>query len=380
MKIHEYQARELFKQYGIPVNEGHLVSSGPEARSASGAAGWKQTVVKAQVLAGGRGKAGGVKLARTPDEVEEKARGILGLEIKGYPVEKVLVCDAVEIAREIYLGMVLDRSKQGVTLMLTAEGGVEIEELAASSPDAIHKMTLYPHRALDESALDRFIAKALPDDDQRSQALSTTRALFRLFVETDASLAEINPFALTPEGRLLAIDGKVNFDDNALFRHPDIEALRNPEEESADETEAREKNLSFVSLDGEIGCVVNGAGLAMATLDLVKHYGGEPANFLDVGGSSNPRKVADALGIILRNPKVKAILINIFGGITRCDDIANGLLMAREQLDVNVPLVIRLVGTNQKEGRRILEGAGLKAGDDLDEAVKSVIAAAGGAA
>ena len=380
MKIHEYQARELFKQYGIPVNEGHLVSSGPEARSASGAAGWKQTVVKAQVLAGGRGKAGGVKLARTPDEVEEKARGILGLEIKGYPVEKVLVCDAVEIAREIYLGMVLDRSKQGVTLMLTAEGGVEIEELAASSPDAIHKMTLYPHRALDESALDRFIAKALPDDDQRSQALSTTKALFRLFVETDASLAEINPFALTPEGRLLAIDGKVNFDDNALFRHPDIEALRNPEEESADETEAREKNLSFVSLDGEIGCVVNGAGLAMATLDLVKHYGGEPANFLDVGGSSNPRKVADALGIILRNPKVKAILINIFGGITRCDDIANGLLMAREQLDVNVPLVIRLVGTNQKEGRRILEGAGLKAGDDLDEAVKSVIAAAGGAA
>lgn len=380
MKIHEYQARELFKQYGIPVNEGHLVSSGPEARSASGAAGWKQTVVKAQVLAGGRGKAGGVKLARTPDEVEEKARGILGLEIKGYPVEKVLVCDAVEIAREIYLGMVLDRSKQGVTLMLTAEGGVEIEELAASSPDAIHKMTLYPHRALDESALDRFIAKALPDDDQRSQALSTTKALFRLFVETDASLAEINPFALTPEGRLLAIDGKVNFDDNALFRHPDIEALRNPEEESADETEAREKNLSFVSLDGEIGCVVNGAGLAMATLDLVKHYGGEPANFLDVGGSSNPRKVADALGIILRNPKVKAILINIFGGITRCDDIANGLLMAREQLDVNVPLVIRLVGTNQKEGRKILEGAGLKAGDDLDEAVKSVIAAAGGAA
>lgn len=380
MKIHEYQARELFERYGIPVNEGRLVSSGPEARSASGAAGWKQTVVKAQVLAGGRGKAGGVKLARTPDEVEEKARGILGLEIKGYPVEKVLVCDAVEIAREIYLGMVLDRSKQGVTLMLTAEGGVEIEELAASNPDAIHKMTLYPHRALDESALDRFIAKALPDDDQRSQALSTTKALFRLFVETDASLAEINPFALTPEGRLVAIDGKVNFDDNALFRHPDIEAMRNPEEESADETEAREKNLSFVSLDGEIGCVVNGAGLAMATLDLVKHYGGEPANFLDVGGSSNPQKVADALGIILRNPKVKAILINIFGGITRCDDIANGLLMAREQLDVNVPLVIRLVGTNQKEGRRILEGAGLKAGDDLDEAVKSVIAAAGGAA
>ena len=380
MKIHEYQARELFKKYGIPVNEGHLVSAASEARSVSQDAGWKQTVVKAQVLAGGRGKAGGVKLARTPDEVEEKAAAILGLEIKGYPVEKVLVCDAVEIAREIYLGMVLDRSKQGVTLMLTAEGGVEIEELAASNPDAIHKMTLYPHRDIDEGALDRFIAKAIPDEGQRSQALSTARSLFKLFVENDVSLAEINPFALTPEGQLLAIDGKVNFDDNALFRHPEIDSLRNPEEESADETEAREKNLSFVSLDGEIGCVVNGAGLAMATLDLVKHYGGEPANFLDVGGSSNPQKVADALRIILHNPKVKAILINIFGGITRCDDIANGLLMARKQLDINVPLVIRLVGTNQKEGRKILEGAGLKAGDDLDEAVKSVIAAAGGAA
>ena len=210
--------------------------------------------------------------------------------------------------------------------------------------------------------------------------MGTAKALLKLFIETDASLAEINPYARTPDGKMLALDGKMNFDDSALFRHPEIAALRNPEEDSADEVEAREKNLSFVSLDGDIGCVVNGAGLAMATLDLIKHFGGNPANFLDVGGSSNPQKVADALNIILRNPKVKAVLINIFGGITRCDDIANGLLMAREQLELNVPLIIRLVGTNQKEGRAILEGAGLKAGDNLDDAVKEVIAAAGGAA
>jgi succinyl-CoA synthetase beta subunit len=374
MKIHEYQARDLFRQYGIPVNDYVLVTSPAEARQAS--AGWKQTVVKAQVLAGGRGKAGGVKLADTPEEVEEKAGKILGLEIKGYPVEKILVCDAAPISKEHYLGMVLDRAKQGVTLMLTDQGGVDIEDLAVSDPDAIHKMTLYPHRPLDDAALKSFLAKSIPEENQLNQALDAAKSLFELFKATDASLAEINPYALTPDGRMLALDGKVNFDDNALFRHPEIAALRNPEEESRDEIEAREKNLSFVSLDGDIGCVVNGAGLAMATMDIIKHYGGDAANFLDVGGSSNPQKVADALKIILRNPKVKAVLINIFGGITRCDDIANGLLIARKELDLNVPLVIRLVGTNQDEGRTILEKAGLSAGDNLNEAVKSVIAAA----
>ena len=378
MKIHEYQARDLFRQYGIPVNDYKLVTSPAEARKA--AEGWKQTVVKAQVLAGGRGKAGGVKLADTPSEVEEKAGRILGLVIKDYPVEKILVCDSAPIEKEHYLGMVLDRARQGVTLMLTDQGGVEIEELAASDPDAIHKLTLHPHRPLDENALDDFLAKAIPMKDQRAQAMSAAKGLFTLFKETDASLAEINPYALTPDGRMLALDGKINFDENALFRHPEIAALRNPEEDSPDEVEAREKNLSFVSMDGDIGCIVNGAGLAMATMDLIKHYGGEAANFLDVGGSSNPQKVADALRIILRNSGVKAILINIFGGITRCDDIANGLLMAREQLEVNVPLVIRLVGTNQNEGKAILENAGFSAGDNLDEAVKKAIAAAGGAA
>ena len=378
MKIHEYQARDLFRQYGIPVNDYVLVTSVDEAVEAS--ADWNLTVVKAQVLAGGRGKAGGVKLAKTGEDVRAKAEAILGLNIKGYPVEKILVCDAAPIAKEHYLGMVTDRSKQGITMMLTDQGGVDIEELAATDPDAIHKMTLYPHQPLDEKALDAFLAKAVPDGQHRAQAMDTAKALFALFLATDASLAEINPYALTPDGRMLALDGKINFDDNALYRRPEIEALRNPEEDSPDEIEAREKDLSFVSLDGDIGCVVNGAGLAMATLDLIKLYGGEPANFLDVGGSSNPQKVADALSIILRNPKVKAILINIFGGITRCDDIANGLLMAREMIDIKVPMVIRLVGTNESEGRAILAGAGLEAGVDLDETVKAAVAAAGGKA
>ncbi len=378
MKIHEYQARDLFKRFGIPTNDYKLVKNPDDAVNKSG--NWKQVVVKAQVLTGGRGKAGGVKLADNAAEVREKAIKILGMDIKGYKVDKILVCDAAPIAQEYYLGMVLDRSKQGITLMLTDQGGVDIEDLAQSNPEAIHKLTLYPHLAVDEKILNSFLARSFPDDAQRAQAVDAAKALFKLFIETDASLAEINPYARTPGGKMLALDGKMNFDDSALFRHPEIAALRNPEEDSADEVEAREKNLSFVSLDGDIGCVVNGAGLAMATLDLIKHYGGDPANFLDVGGSSNPQKVADALNIILRNPKVKSILINIFGGITRCDDIANGLLMAREQLDMNVPLVIRLVGTNQREGRAILEGAGLKAGDNLDDAVKEVISAAGGAA
>jgi len=378
MKIHEYQARDLFKRFGIPTNDYKLVKNPDDAVNKSG--NWKQVVIKAQVLAGGRGKAGGVKLADNAAEVREKAIKILGMDIKGYKVDKILVCDAAPIAQEYYLGMVLDRSKQGITLMLTDQGGVDIEDLAQSNPEAIHKLTLYPHLAVDEKILNSFLTKSFPEEAQRTQAMGAAKALLKLFIETDASLAEINPYARTPDGKMLALDGKMNFDDSALFRHPEIAALRNPEEDSADEVEAREKNLSFVSLDGDIGCVVNGAGLAMATLDLIKHYGGDPANFLDVGGSSNPQKVADALNIILRNPKVKSILINIFGGITRCDDIANGLLMAREQLDLNVPLVIRLVGTNQREGRAILEGAGLKAGDNLDDAVKEVISAAGGAA
>lgn len=378
MKIHEYQARDLFRRFEIPVNDYTLVTSARQARTAS--EGWQQTVVKAQVLVGGRGKAGGVKLAQGPGEVEEKAKKILGLDIKGYPVEKILVCDAAPIAREYYLGMVIDRSRGGITMMLSDQGGVDIEELALNNPEAIHKLTLYPHKKLENDVLQSFLMQSITDKKQRDQAVDVARSLFNLFISTDASLVEINPYALTPDGRMLALDGKINFDDNALYKHPEIASLRNPEEESPDEVEAREKNLSFVSLDGYIGCVVNGAGLAMATMDLIRHYGGQAANFLDVGGSSNPQKVADALDIILRNTKVRSILINIFGGITRCDDIARGLLMAQKQMDIRVPLVIRLVGTNQNEGRKILKEAGLEASDNLDEAVKDVIAAAGGAA
>jgi len=374
MKVHEYQARNLIRAYNIPVNDYRLVSDAREAREASMA--WKQVVVKAQVLAGGRGKVGGVRLANSPEEVEAKAAAILELEIGGYPVNKILVCDSAPIEKEHYLGLVLDRSRQGITLMLTDQGGIDIEELAKSNPDAIHKLTL--HSDIDEAILDSFLAKSISSEKIRRQAILTTRNLYSLLLEKDASLVEINPYALTPNGEMLALDAKINFDDNALYRHPEIEALRNPEESSADEAEAKTKGLSFVSLDGDIGCMVNGAGLAMATLDLIKFHGGEAANFLDVGGSSNPQKAVDALSIILRNNRVKAILINIFGGITRCDDIANGLLMAQKKLNIKIPLITRLVGTNEKEGRAILKKAGLDAIYDLDDAVKAVIKAARG--
>ncbi|VDB00722.1 Succinyl-CoA ligase [ADP-forming] beta chain [Olavius algarvensis spirochete endosymbiont] len=376
MKVHEYQARDLFKTYNIPVNDYKLVSNAKEAREASMA--WKQVVVKAQVLVGGRGKAGGVKLANSPEEVEAKAAVISGLEIGGYRVDKMLVCDSASIEKEYYLGLILDRSRQGITLMLTDQGGVDIEELAEINPSAIHRLTLHPHKGIDGATLDSFLANSISLEGLRRQAISTIKNLYSLFLENDASLVEINPYALTPGGKMLALDSKINFDDNALFKHPEIEALRNPEESSPDELEARTKGLSFVSLDGDIGCMVNGAGLAMATLDLIELHGGKAANFLDVGGSSNPQKAVDALGIILRNNRIKAILINIFGGITRCDDIANGLLMARKKLDIDVPLIIRLVGTNEKEGRAILKEAGLDAIYDLDDAVRKVIRAARG--
>lgn len=373
MKIHEYQAHDLFRAYNIPVSDYKLVSSAREAREASIA--WKQVVVKAQVLTGGRGKAGGVKHANSPEEAEAKAAAILGLEIGGYPVNRILVCDSASIEKEYYLGLILDRSRQGITLMVTDQGGIDIEKLAENDPSVIHRLTLYPHKSFDEVNLDSFLANSISSEKLRRQAVSTIKKLYSLFLECDASLVEINPYALTSNGEMLALDGKIIFDDNALYRHPEIEALRNPEESSADEMEAGKRGLSFVSLEGNIGCMVNGAGLAMATLDLIKFHGGEAANFLDVGGSSSPQKAVDALGIILKNSRVKAILINIFGGITRCDDIANGLLMAREKLNIDLPLIIRLVGTNEKEGRAILEKAGLNAIYNLDDAVKKAIKA-----
>lgn len=373
MKIHEYQAKELFQKYGIATQDQAVVTTPDAAREAAERIGG-QVVVKAQVLVGGRGKAGGVKLADNPQEAFDKARAILGMDIKGETVEKVLVTSAADILREYYVGMIMDRSSKQLILMVTKEGGVEIEELAVERPEAIIKFPIDITTGINDSELTAVLSDVFEKDELIAQAKDTVKKLYNLYVETDATLVEINPYALVDETTLAALDAKVNFDDNALMKHPEILEMRNPEEYSQDEIDAREAGLSFVSMDGDIGCIVNGAGLAMATMDIIKLYGGHPANFLDVGGSSNPNKVLTAIKIILRNPKVRAILINIFGGITRCDDIAKGIIMATDQIDISVPLVIRLVGTNQEEGRKMLEDKGFEVADELSAAVEKVVA------
>ncbi|MFW5642646.1 MAG: ADP-forming succinate--CoA ligase subunit beta [Alkalispirochaeta sp.] len=373
MKIHEYQAKELFKAYGIPVTDQAVITDATDAAAAAERLGGS-VVVKAQVLVGGRGKAGGVKLADSGADAAEKAKAILGMDIKGETVEKVLIAPAAEILKEYYVGLIMDRGSKKIILMVTKEGGVEIEELAVTDPDKIIKFPIDISTGIDESALVGVLTRVFEKPPLIEQATATVKKLYNLFVEKDCSLVEINPYALVDETTLLALDAKVNFDDNALFKHDDVEAMKNSEEYSQDEIDAKEFGLSFVSMDGDIGCIVNGAGLAMATMDIVKLYGGNPANFLDVGGSSNPEKVLNAIRIILRNPKVRAILINIFGGITRCDDIAKGIIMATDQIDIKVPLVIRLVGTNQEEGRAMLEEKGFSVADDLSTAVQKVVA------
>ena len=314
-----------------------------------------------------------MKLVRDSREAEAVSRSIFGLDIKGFTVEKVMVCGAAEIQKEYYAGFISNRDTKAVTLMLSKEGGVDIEELALTSPDKILKIDYLPGKGAPEAEYREALGKVFETEDLLAQADNILSRLYRLFMEKDCTLAEINPLTLTDGGRLVALDAKMSFDDNALYRQPEAAALENPEETSQDEKEARAGGLSFVSLDGEIGCIVNGAGLAMATLDIIKLAGGEPANFLDVGGSSNPQKVLTALRIITRNPKVKAVLINIFGGITRCDDIAKGILLARKEIEIAVPLVIRLTGTNQEEGRKLIEGAGLSGIDDLGEAVEKAV-------
>lgn len=372
MKIHEYQGKELFQQFGIAVHDQAVVTTPGDARKAAERIGG-QVVVKAQVLVGGRGKAGGVKLADTPEDAEKKAKAILGMDIKGETVQKVLVTKAADILREYYVGMIMDRSSKKLILMVTKEGGVEIEELAVERPEAIIKFPIDITTGINDSELTAVLSDVFEKDELIAQAKDTVKKLYNLFVDTDATLVEINPYALVDEQTLMALDAKVNFDDNAVFKHPEIQKLSNPEEYSQDEIDAREAGLSFVSMDGDIGCIVNGAGLAMATMDIIKLYGGQPANFLDVGGSSNPNKVLTAIKIILRNPKVRAILINIFGGITRCDDIAKGIIMATDQIDIKVPMVIRLVGTNQEEGRKMLEDKGFEVADELSSAVEKVV-------
>jgi succinyl-CoA synthetase beta subunit len=376
MKIHEYQAKELFREGGIPVPRGEVVTT-PEAAYDVAKKYGTTVVVKAQVLVGGRGKAGGVKLAKTPDEAKQYAGDILGMDLKGLIVNKVLVTDAVDIATEIYVGVIMDRAAQQPVIMASAAGGVEIEVVARDNPELIHKTHIDPRYGV-LAYQSRAIAGALHDDFKVVRQIATIIGqLYDVFERTDASLAEINPLVVTNDGEVVAIDAKVNVDDSALYRQRAIEEMRDLSAEDPGEVEARKADLSFVKLDGNVGCIVNGAGLAMATMDLVKTYGGEPANFLDIGGSSNPEKVVTALNIILSDPKVKSIFINIFGGITRCDDVAKGLVAAFKQMDLKHPVVVRLTGTNEKEAKEILAEYDLHAATTMDEGVKKAIALAG---
>jgi len=372
MKIHEYQARQIFRDYGIPVPDAVLCYTVGEVEKAAREIN-RMVVVKAQVLAGGRGKAGGVKLARTVDDAVTAAKQILGMDIKGLKVTKVLVTEAVDIAKEYYVGLINDRNSKCITLMVSAEGGVEIEEVAKDNPEKIIKFSINPLTGLlDYQA--RNVALELFGDIKLAQtAASIFTKLYKLYIETDATLAEINPLVLTNSNEILAIDGKMNFDDNALYRQPKILAMREPDEEEVQEIAAHEKGLAYIKLDGNIGCMVNGAGLAMATMDMIKLYGGSPANFLDIGGSSNPQKVIDAMNILLSDKNVKAVMINIFGGITRCDDVAKGLIKALEIIMTDVPIVVRLSGTNAEEGLALLKKTGLPTVSSMSEAAKKAI-------
>ncbi|MEK7718092.1 MAG: ADP-forming succinate--CoA ligase subunit beta [Bacteroidota bacterium] len=372
MKIHEYQAKEIFSRYRIPVTNEVVCYTVDEAVAAAEKLGLP-VVIKAQVLAGGRGKAGGVKLARTKADVPELAGKILGMDIKGYTVEKVLVAQGVKFSSEFYVGLTIDRNSKSVIFMASSEGGVEIEEVAKDNPDAIHKFIIDPDLGL-TPFLARKIAFALfTDFNLVKQGADLFQKLYRIFMDTDSSLVEINPLVITEEGQLLALDGKMNFDDNALYRQRAIEALNEPTEDELKELDAKEKGLTYIRLDGSIGCMVNGAGLAMATLDLIKYFGGEPANFLDIGGSSNPQKVIDAMNLILSDKNVKVVMINIFGGITRCDDVARGLISALDKIKVDVPIVVRLSGTNSKEGLEILKQANLPIVETMSQAAQKAI-------
>ena len=371
MKIHEYQAKQLFENAGIAIQTGQLATTADEAEKAMAAIGGR-CAIKAQVHTGGRGKAGGIKLAEDPGQGRAHADQILGMSIKDNTVKKVWVEQAADIAKEAYLSVLIDRGSKGFMFICSAEGGVEIEEVAATTPEKILKVQTtskkFPRQEASGAAAKLF------GPEHTDAVLDVMERIFHLSLEKDASLVEINPLVLTGDGRVIALDGKVNFDDNALFRHDDIIALRDLDEENPAEIEAKEQGLSFVELDGNIGCMVNGAGLAMCTMDMIKLYGGEPANFLDVGGSSNPEKVVTAFNLILRNKNVKAILINIFGGITRCDDIAKGIIESFNRIDIKVPIVVRLVGTNQKEGLELLKDVeGLIPAETLLEGVEKVV-------
>jgi succinyl-CoA synthetase beta subunit len=387
MKIHEYQGKEILRKFGVMTPRGVPCFSVDEAVAAAKQLGGKVWVVKAQIHAGGRGKGGGVKVAKSLDEVRQHASSILGMQLvthqtgpQGQKVRRLLIEEGADIKKELYLGMVVDRGTQRVVLMASSEGGMDIEQVAAATPEKIHKVFIDPSTGLKDAEADEVAAKIGVPAASVPQARVILQGLYRAFDETDASLAEINPLIVTRDGQVIALDAKMNFDSNALFRHPEIVAMRDLDEEDAAEIEASKFDLSYISLDGDIGCLVNGAGLAMATMDIIKLYGGSPANFLDVGGGATAEKVTEAFKLMLQNPGLKAILVNIFGGIMKCDVIADGVVIAAREVKLGVPLVVRLEGTNVDLGKKILAESGLpiiSAGNMADAAQKVVAASKG---
>jgi succinyl-CoA synthetase beta subunit len=384
MKIHEYQGKEIFRQFGMATPRGFPAFSVDEAVAAAKKLGGKVWVVKAQIHAGGRGKGGGVKVAKSIDEVRNLSKKILGMNLvthqtgpQGQKVRRLLIEEGADIKKELYVGMVVDRGTQKVTLMASSEGGMDIEEVAAKTPQKIHKVFIDPVQGLSDADADEIaLAIGIPQGSV-AQGRAIFKALYKCFDETDASLAEINPLVITNQNQVVALDAKLNFDDNALFRHPDIAALRDLDEEDPFEIEASKHELNYISLDGNIACMVNGAGLAMATMDTIKLFGGSPANFLDVGGSATAERVTAAFKIMLSNKRTKAILVNIFGGIMKCDTIATGVVAAAREVKLSVPLVVRMKGTNEDLGKKILKDSGLPiiSADNMADAAKKVVAA-----
>jgi succinyl-CoA synthetase beta subunit len=387
MKIHEYQAKEVLRKFGVPTPRGLPCFSVDEAVEAARKLGGAVWVVKAQIHAGGRGKGGGVKLARSIEEVREHASSILRMQLKthqtgpeGQKVRRLLVEEGADIRKELYVGMVVDRGSQRAVLMASSEGGMDIEEVAEKSPDKIHKVAIDPFTGLADRDAEEIARKIGVPGPAVTQARELLKGLYQAFDQMDGSLAEINPLIVTGGEKVMALDAKMTFDDNALFRHPEIVALRDLDEEDPAEIEASKFDLSYIQLDGDIGCLVNGAGLAMATMDIIKLYGGSPANFLDVGGGASTEKVTEAFKIMLKNPKLKAILVNIFGGIMKCDVIAEGVVTAARQVSLKVPLVVRLEGTNVELGKKILAESGLPiiSAANMADAAEKVVKAAGG--
>jgi len=375
MKLHEYQSKTIFAKYGIPIPKGRIAATAVEAKHIAEELGGR-VVIKSQVLVGGRGKAGGIKVAKSAAEAEGLAQQILAMEIKGLPVRKVLVDEAAAIEHEIYFAITNDRAAKKPVMIASGEGGIDIEEVAAKTPEKIIKVHIDPLLGLrDYQARDIAASIDLPREHWREFS-KIAAGLWQAYLETDATLAEINPLVITKDNRLVALDGKMMIDDNAMFRHADLNEMRDIDEEAPAETEARKYGLSYIKLDGNIGCMVNGAGLAMTSMDIVKLFGGEPANFLDIGGGAGSDKVAAAMKIILSDPNVKAVLFNIFGGITRCDEVARGILVAMDEVKPKVPMVVRLVGTNAEEGRQILKDAKMITAETLADAAKKAVEAA----